>query len=334
MIRMNSKGVLHGNPIALSFFVTSLSWQPPLREGHSGNQELLLSVGYSNGTLGFTKDISISSSFSLQKQKSIQEAHQGAITSIKWDRDGASLASGGADGTVKIWSKTGHLRSNLAAFSQAVHCLAWNQDGDFIAVAHGGAVSLIQTQLRGETLRLQVSQQEETTTTTTTTSVENVLALDWSRGTDLIVCGGENCRYIIYDKEGHTLFTSELLSDPILSLTWSPNGDLFTVGYFGKILLSNQMGYVYTTQSTRNNSSSVIQATWSKEQSHLIATCCDGSTMRVDLVGKSTEWNIYSAEMIDNTSIYVSNHTSGATGAGTGTSNDCQNMDDKIEFPV
>ena len=321
MLSFNSKGEVHGDPIPTSSFITSLAWQPPLRESHLGNQDLFLSVGYSNGTLEFTKDASVTSSFSLHKEKTLQEAHEGAITSVKWDRDGASLASGGADGTVKIWSKTGHLRSNLATFSQAVHCLAWNQDGDFIAVAHGGAVSLIQTQLRGETLCIQVSQQKGTKV------AENVLALDWSKGTteDFIICGGENRRYIIYNTEGHTLFTSELLSDPILSVMSSPNGDLFTVGYFGKILLSNQMGHVYDSHITRT-SSSVLHTSWSTDQSHIIAACCDGTTMRLDLVGKSVEWNIYSAATIDNTSIHVSNHKPSTTGI------DGRHMEEEITF--
>lgn len=45
-------------------------------------------------------------------EKKEKEAHKGAIISIKWSVDG-SLATCGEDGALKIWSKTGIIRSNL-----------------------------------------------------------------------------------------------------------------------------------------------------------------------------------------------------------------------------
>ena len=131
--------------------------------------------------------------------------------------------------------------------------------------------------------------------------------MDWSVRTNLIVCGGENCRYMIYNIEGHLLYTSELHSDPILSLSWSPTGEFFAVGTFGKILLSNLMGYIHTSHNTGIHSS-IINTFWSTEQSHLITTCSDGSSMKLELVGKRVEWNNFSAELIDDTSLRISNH--------------------------
>jgi intraflagellar transport protein 80 len=35
------------------------------------------------------------------------------LVALKWSHDGGSLATAGEDGSIKVWSKTGNLRSNL-----------------------------------------------------------------------------------------------------------------------------------------------------------------------------------------------------------------------------
>ena len=45
--------------------------------------------------------------------KNVNEAHAGAIISIRWSYEGAALATCGEDGQIKIWSKGGMLRSAL-----------------------------------------------------------------------------------------------------------------------------------------------------------------------------------------------------------------------------
>ena len=46
-------------------------------------------------------------------EKIVQEAHKGALISLKWSSDGYSLVTAGEDGQIKIWSKTGNLRSSF-----------------------------------------------------------------------------------------------------------------------------------------------------------------------------------------------------------------------------
>jgi intraflagellar transport protein 80 len=43
-------------------------------------------------------------------EKNVQEAHSSAIICIKWSYEGAAVATGGEDGSIKIWSRGGMLR--------------------------------------------------------------------------------------------------------------------------------------------------------------------------------------------------------------------------------
>lgn len=51
-----------------------------------------------------------------------------------------------------------------------------------------------------------------------------ILAVDWSLATGLIVSGGEDKRYKVWDMFGRVLYTSLPHDCPIASLSWSPDG--------------------------------------------------------------------------------------------------------------
>ena len=51
-----------------------------------------------------------------------------------------------------------------------------------------------------------------------------ILAIDWSLATGLIVSGGEDKRYKVWDMFGRVLYTSLPHDCPIASLAWSPDG--------------------------------------------------------------------------------------------------------------
>ncbi len=56
------------------------------------------------------------------------ETHRGACLAARWSHDGAGIVTGGEDGTVKIWSRSGMLRSTLAHNTEPVYGLAWSPD--------------------------------------------------------------------------------------------------------------------------------------------------------------------------------------------------------------
>lgn len=79
--------------------VICMDWFPSSK----GSQEVL-ALGCADGSY---KIISKAG----RVEKSVAEAHQSAIISIKWSFEGAALASSGEDGQIKIWSRGGMLRS-------------------------------------------------------------------------------------------------------------------------------------------------------------------------------------------------------------------------------
>jgi WD40 repeat protein len=71
-----------------------------------------------------------------REEKKIQ-AHEGAVICISWSHDGAALLTAGEEGDVKIWSRSGNMRSILASTGQSVYCACWGPDDDQIVFACG-----------------------------------------------------------------------------------------------------------------------------------------------------------------------------------------------------
>ena len=47
------------------------------------------------------------------------EAHRGAVICLRLSYDGTAIATAGEDSTVKVWSRSGMLRSTIAQMSAA-----------------------------------------------------------------------------------------------------------------------------------------------------------------------------------------------------------------------
>jgi WD40 repeat protein len=64
---------------------------------------------------------------------------QGAIDGVAYAADGRTVATGGADGTVKLWdAATGHMRLRLHAHNGPVRSLGFSPDGTILATAGKG----------------------------------------------------------------------------------------------------------------------------------------------------------------------------------------------------
>lgn len=91
-----------------------------------------------------------------------------------------------------------------------------------------------------------------------------ILKCDWNTVNNLIISGGEDCRYKVYiyivfvvifhfsenisfnikvwDAVGRPLFASQAFEYPITSLAWAPDGSNFAVGSYNTIRLCDSAG--------------------------------------------------------------------------------------------
>ncbi len=99
---------------------------------------------------------------------------------------GTALATAGEDGTVKIWSRNGMLRSTLAQADSPVYSVVWAYDCDQLCYCTGSSVVI---------------------KSLTSNAKQNawkahdgvILKVDWSPINHLIVSGGEDCKYKVRD---------------------------------------------------------------------------------------------------------------------------------------
>uniref|UniRef100_A0A7M4ELG6 Intraflagellar transport 80 n=1 Tax=Crocodylus porosus TaxID=8502 RepID=A0A7M4ELG6_CROPO len=69
-------------------------------------------------------------------EKSI-EAHCGAVLAGRWNYEGTALVTVGEDGQIKIWSKSGMLRSTLVQQGTPVYSVAWSPDSGKVLYTSG-----------------------------------------------------------------------------------------------------------------------------------------------------------------------------------------------------
>ncbi|KAG7215614.1 hypothetical protein INR49_022140 [Caranx melampygus] len=161
-------------------------------------------------------------------EKSV-EAHKGAVLAGKWNYDGTALITGGEDGQIKIWSKSGMLRSTLASQGFPVYSVAWGPDSDRILYTSGRQLAIKPLQPSAKVIQWKAHD-------------EVVLKVDWNSVNDLIVSGGEDCKYKVWDSFGRLLYSSSFHDYPVTSLSWAPDGEVFAVGSFNTLRLCDKTG--------------------------------------------------------------------------------------------
>ncbi len=95
---------------------------------------------------------------------------------------GLALATAGEDGSVKIWSRNGMLRSTLAQADSPVYSIVWAYDCDQLCYCTGPNVVIksLSSSAKQNAWRAHDGV---------------VLKVDWSPINHLIVSGGEDCKY-------------------------------------------------------------------------------------------------------------------------------------------
>jgi intraflagellar transport protein 80 len=163
------------------------------------------------------------------------DAHKGAVIALRWSNEGTAIGTAGEDGVVKIWSRSGMLRSTLATVDSSVYSLSWSPDSSQICFTCGK--DIIIKPLQPQAKQLQWKAHDGT-----------VLRVDWNPVNGLLVSGGEDRKYKLWDGFGRLMFQSKPLEFAITSAAWSPNGELFAVGMYDSIRLCDRTGWTYSRE--------------------------------------------------------------------------------------
>jgi hypothetical protein len=61
-------------------------------------------------------------------EKVTDAAHDGSVVSVRWNRNGTAIATGGEDGALKTWSSSGMIRATVTQGDKPIYSLAWSPD--------------------------------------------------------------------------------------------------------------------------------------------------------------------------------------------------------------
>ena len=221
--KWTAEGQPTGKITSIQSYTTGISWYPS-----SGKQSTeIFAIACTDGTFKFV-------SKSGREEKNVK-AHEGAVIFVKWSHDGGALVSGGEDGDVKIWSKSGNFRSSIASTGVAVYDACWGPDDDQVLYTNNNMLMIKTVQASRKNLQWKAHDGV-------------VLKVDWNVANNMIVSGGEDCTYKVWDSFGRQLFSSRPMEHVITSIAWCPNGDCFAVGLYNMLRLCDKTGWTHSRQ--------------------------------------------------------------------------------------
>ncbi|XP_046470778.1 intraflagellar transport protein 80 homolog isoform X2 [Neodiprion pinetum] len=222
-------------------------------------------------------------------EKSV-EAHKGATLVGQWNNDGSALMTTGEDGLVKVWSRSGMLRSTVARGRQPALSAAWSPDCSSILYALGAhlLVQFFNTNAKPHKWHGHDGL---------------ILAVAWSHKHGLIVSAGEDCRYKVWDSTGNQLYCSSVTEHPIVSLSWCASGDYFAVGSFNTVRLCDKTGWSHALEKV--NTGSIYSIAWSSDSTQVAMACGGGGVLTAHVIDRRLEWSNYEATLVRRKTIEV-----------------------------
>ncbi|XP_055502337.1 intraflagellar transport protein 80 homolog [Leucoraja erinacea] len=224
-------------------------------------------------------------------EKSI-EAHRGAVLAGRWNYEGTALVTVGEDGQIKIWSKTGMLRSTMVQQGTPVYSVAWGPDSDKILYTSGRQLIIKPLQPSAKVLQWKAHDGV-------------ILKVDWNTVNDLILSGGEDCKYKVWDSYGRLLYSAQAHDYPITSVAWASDGQLFAVGSFNTLRLCDKTGWSYALE--KPNTGSVFNIAWSVDGTQIAGACGNGHVIFAHIIEQRWEWKNFEITLTKRRSMQVRN---------------------------
>ncbi|XP_004834588.1 intraflagellar transport protein 80 homolog isoform X1 [Heterocephalus glaber] len=224
-------------------------------------------------------------------EKSV-EAHCGAVLAGRWNYEGTALVTVGEDGQIKIWSKTGMLRSTLAQQGTPVYSVAWGPDSEKVLYTAGKQLIIKPLQPNAKVLQWKAHD-------------GIILKVDWNSVNDLILSAGEDCKYKVWDSYGRPLYSSQPHEHPITSVAWAPDGELFAVGSFHTLRLCDKTGWSYALE--KPNTGSIFNIAWSVDGTQIAGACGNGHVVFGHVVEQRWEWKNFQVTLTKRRTMQVRN---------------------------
>ncbi|XP_063376623.1 intraflagellar transport protein 80 homolog [Cydia fagiglandana] len=252
------------------FYPTGMHLFPKINQGANKHQHDVILVGSADGKFHIVNH-------NGRIEKSVT-AHQGACLVAQWSPDGASLLTAGEDGFVKIWSRNGLLRSTLVQSDVSCYSAVWSPDsgavlhtkGDFLAIKYLNSGSKVTKWKAHEGI---------------------VLCVTWNANNNLIISGGEDGFFKIWDTFGQQISVSVKHDQPITSVSWAPAGDLFVIGSYNLIRLCNANGWSHCLD--RPSTGSIYSIAWSSDGTQLAAACANSQVLFAHIIDREYTWKTY-----------------------------------------
>ncbi|GBG65480.1 hypothetical protein CBR_g51075 [Chara braunii] len=281
--KWNMNGEAMGKACEIDSYYTDMHWYPSgSKRQQSGPGTDVFVVSCTDGSFRIIAK-------NGREEKRV-DAHKGAVIALRWNYEGTALASAGEDGMVKVWSRSGMLRSTLAQTENTVYSVAWSSDSDQLLFSTGR--DLVIKPLQPSSKQMQWKAHEGP-----------VLKVDWNPVNHLIVSGGEDCLYKVWDIYGRLLYQSAPADYGITAVTWCPNGELFAVGSFNALILCDKTGWTYSRH--KPNSGSLSNIAWTLDGTQLAAAGGNGSLVFGQLIGRKIEWKRITATIEDTNRILI-----------------------------
>ncbi|XP_029033851.1 intraflagellar transport protein 80 homolog isoform X2 [Osmia bicornis bicornis] len=215
-------------------------------------------------------------------EKSV-DAHKGATTVGRWSSDGSALLTAGEDGLIKVWSRSGMLRSVVVRGSFPILSAAWSPDCTTVLYSQGGHLTFQSLNSNSKPRKLLAHD-------------GLILVLCWNHTHGLIISGGEDCRYKVWDSNGTQLFSSNAGDHPITAVSWSYSGNYFAVGSFNTVKLCDRTGWSHSLEKV--NAGSIYSIAWSSDGTQVAMACSNGTVLTGHIIDRRLEWNNYQATLV------------------------------------
>ncbi|KAJ2996367.1 Intraflagellar transport protein 80 [Globomyces sp. JEL0801] len=203
---------------------------------------------------------------------------------------GVEAHKGGEDGHIKIWSRSGMLRSTLAKTSFPIYCVVWSSDNEFVLYTNGKNLVIKSLQPANKPTQWKAHD-------------GLILKADWNLVNNLIVSCGEDKKYKVWDTYGRKIFSSTPFEHPVTSIAWCPSGDMFAIGSFNLLGICDKLGWCYAMEESQ--SGSLLNIAWTPDGTQLASAGGSGAVVFGHIVNRRLDWKQYQVKIVDDHKVSV-----------------------------